>query len=129
MAYSWTFHFQSPILEVKAVGKEEHFDEAKNYAFAVHDAIIENGACGVMCDERELKYNLSLIDTFKLAQGALDHYSGIKAIAIVASPAQHTEVKLYCTYLNVNGISAHSFLQPEDARSWLMDQCNTLADR
>lgn len=125
MAYSWTFQYQAPILEVKAVGTEEHFKEAMNYAFAVHDAIIANSACGVMCDERELIYNLSLVDTFKLAQGAMDHYSGIKAIAIVASKAQLTEVKLYCTYLSVNGIKAHSFLQLEEARTWLLEQCKS----
>ena len=67
-----TIHFETGIegtlLRCRAWGSDDNLEEVKRYGMAIIAACLEGDCDKALLDERELKYDLSITDTFKLAE-------------------------------------------------------------
>jgi hypothetical protein len=59
---------EGTLLRGRAWGQDDGLEEVKRYGMAIITACLEGGCDRTLLDERELKYNLSITDTFELAK-------------------------------------------------------------
>jgi hypothetical protein len=67
-----TIHFEASIegtlLRSRAWGSDDDLEDVKRYGLAIITTCSESDCDKALLDERELKYDLSIADTFKLAE-------------------------------------------------------------
>lgn len=63
---------EGDLLNARAWGSDDDLEEVKRYGMAIVAACLESGCNKALLDERALQYNLSVTDTYQLA----DYYSG-----------------------------------------------------
>ena len=59
---------EGTLLRARAWGEDDGLQEVKRYGMAIISACVEGGCDRALLDERELKYNLSITDTYELAK-------------------------------------------------------------
>ena len=68
MGIQYHMTFKGDLLRVTASGNDDNIEEVQEYSAAIIEACIQNNVKKVICDERKLKYELSTIDTYALAE-------------------------------------------------------------
>lgn len=106
-------------LKVIAKGKDDDQSDVKNYTDAVVRAILDFKCKKVLCDERELQYNISVSDTFQLAEYVSRYSDQIVKIAIVCNIKFFDDAKFYETVTTNRGMQIKIFTNIEEAESWL----------
>lgn len=119
MAIDHQIESKNELLHVVAHGKDDNLEDAMNYGMAVIQAAKENSSKKILCDERNLVYNISVIDTYQLAETASRYASKIQQIAIVSNPKNSKDGKFYETVASNRGLRIKMFLDYNEAIEWL----------
>lgn len=119
MAINYTFSIEDKTLKVVATGKDDNLQEVKNYSQAVIDEAIKNECDFVFCDERNLEYSLSMIDTYRLAEEASKKVKRTARIAIVCNEKYIEDGKFYETVVSNRGLRVVVTSNYDMAISWL----------
>ncbi len=119
MAINHTIRFENPILRIKAEGEDENLQQVIDYAESIVKSAEENKSRLILCDEQHLKYKLSTIDTFRLAEYVSSYAAQVCKIAIVCNPATLSEGQFYEAVSTNRGMSLKVFTDPEKAEFWL----------
>lgn len=120
MAIKWIFKHGDEILYVKAEGKDDSIDDAIQYGQAVLIEAVSNGIKKVLCDERDVIYNLSVLDNFKLARTVSEKAPSIARIAIVYNENFTDDADFFETVAFNRGVRIKATTSIEEAREWLL---------
>ena len=119
MAINYTLSIEDKTLKVVATGKDDNLQDVKNYSQAVIEEAIKHQCNFVFCDERNLEYSLSMIDTYRLAEEASKKAKRTARIAIVCNEKYIEEGKFYETVASNRGVRVLVTSDYELAVSWL----------
>jgi hypothetical protein len=119
MAITYTYTVENELLKVTTQGKDESFQDAVNYARGILVDSIQNECSMILCDERNLEYNLSVVDMFKLAEGASKEAKNLKKIAIVCKEEYLEEGKFYENVSSNRGLTVLVTSDMHHAKKWL----------
>lgn len=107
------------ILKVTASGKDESVEEVKDYGIKVIEQAITSNCRKILCDERELEYNLSTIDTFESAKFISENAPKVAKAALVCNHKNLPDAKFWETVSFNRGLTVKVFTSIEEAESWL----------
>lgn len=119
MAIAYSFHPEKNYLLVTASGFDESLEDTIGYGMAVLEACLEHQCTRVLCDERDLEYRLSTIDTFQLAEAAVQAAPKLVRIAIATGPDNLEDASFYETVAKNRGLSVKVFQELVEARDWV----------
>ena len=122
-----TIHFEASIegtlLRSRAWGSDDDLEDVKRYGLAIITACSEGDCDKALLDERELKYDLSISDTFKLAE----YYSNqmqkllpkVIKTAIVCDREFMKEAGFWENTSANRGLNVKVFTSTDSAAQWL----------
>ena len=119
MAIEHTIQVENDILIVTASGQDESLEQTTSYAMAVLEAAVASGCPHVLCDERQLVYTLSTLDTFKYGEFLAATVPHVAKVAIVCHPSMVGDAEFWETVVINRGLQARLFLDLDKARDWL----------
>lgn len=119
MAINFNISPKGKMLFVKASGEDENIEEVKEYAQAILESAFQNESNIILCDERELIYKLSVIDTFQLAEFVSQNCPLIFKVAIVTNTDNIKDINFYETVVTNRGMRLKVFNQIQEAEDWL----------
>jgi hypothetical protein len=121
MAIQYKMKVNGDRLKVTASGNDDNIEEVKRYSRAIIEACNKNQIKKALCDERELKYELSTIDTHALAEYISEYAKGVGRAAIVCNPKYLPDAKFWETVSANRGLIVKVFTSIEKAEAWLND--------
>lgn len=95
MAIHAEFTIKGKLLVVKASGIDEGLDEAIRYSVSVFNYAMENNIQEIFCDECDLKYNLTDVETFDLAANASKVATGKRLRVAILCHEQASEAGMF----------------------------------
>lgn len=119
MSITYLSEVKDDILIITANGKDEHAEMVIEYGRSVIQLVIESGVRRVLCDERNIEYNLGIIDTFEAARQVAEHAPKVGRIAIVCRPEFMKTGKFWETVAVNRGLHVRMYTDIELARAWL----------
>ena len=119
MAIEHTITIEDDILIVTASGRDENLEQTTNYAMSVLEAAVASGCTRVLCDERQLAYTLSTLDTFKYGEFLAANVPHVARVAIVCHPGMVGDAEFWETVVINRGLQARLFLDLDKAKDWL----------
>lgn len=119
MAITYTIVPEGRLLKVHASGEDDSLEEVLAYGKAIIEAALENRSGMILCDERELKYRLTVFDTFDLAEQAVAYVSSLVKIALVCNPENMSDGKFFETVTQNRGLMVKVTTDMEEAVAWL----------
>lgn len=122
MAIQYTLQAEDDLMLVTASGHDDSLEDTIAYGMAVLGACLENQCTRVLCDERELEYRLSTIDTFQLAETAVRAAPKLVRIAIATGPENLEDAAFYETVAKNRGLSVKIFQNLDAARDWVREE-------
>ena len=121
MAIDYTMTVQDKILTVHAWGFDESLEQVKQYGIALIEACVVNGVTHVLCDERDLEYRLSTIDTYEEAEFISAHAPHVARVAIIPNEKYVQDAQFWETVAVNRGLLVRMFQDPGAARVWLLE--------
>lgn len=118
MAIHYDFHHEAEWLRVTVKGFDESLEEAMAYGQAVIAEAFRHRCRRILCDERELEYRLSVLDTYALAQAIVQSLPGVARVAIVHPPEAET-ADFFETVVSNRGMLLRVFADLPAAEAWL----------
>ena len=119
MAISYFHRVEGNTLIVVASGKDENFEEVENYSRGILQLALSNNCTKVLCDERLLKYSISMIETFDLAEITANEGRVLKKIAIVCQVSDTEDGHFFETVSVNRGLNVFVSTDYEQAADWL----------
>lgn len=119
MAIHYTTTVTDGILRVKSSGFDESLAEVQQYGMAVIAACVQTGVSRVLCDELELQYRLSTVDTYLAAEFIAANAPSVAQVALVCNPAQIADARFWETVAVNRGLSVRAFRDTDSAMAWL----------
>lgn len=119
MAISFNHKVKNNVLTVFTYGVDESLEDSEKYAYDVFQLCMLNKCDRILCDERELDYSLSVIDTFLLAEYASINARGLIKLAIVCQEKYMNEAKFYETVSTNRGLTVIVTSDIDYAIDWL----------
>lgn len=119
MAISFKIEDRDHFLTVVAKGKDDNLKEVEAYSKAIIEAAIKYKSKKILCDERELEYAISIVDTYKLAEAASVYAGNVLKIAIVCDTKNLTDGKFYETVASNRGLYIRVTADFDEAVNWL----------
>lgn len=119
MAIDYKIRYQDGKLKVTTKGTDENLEEVLQYTNAIIEAAFKHQSRLILCDERELVYKLTTLDTYKLAEFVSSYSSHIAKIVIVCNPRCLPEGKFYETVTTNRGLKVRVTTDIEEAEKWL----------
>ena len=119
MAINYKFELDKEVLKVKASGIDDDLEDVYNYSRDVLGIAIKNQCKKIFCDERDLQYTLSTIDTFHLAETASKEARALTKIAIVCNPKFLEDGRFYETVAKNRGLRVFVTSNYQQALEWL----------
>lgn len=120
MAIKFSFKWEEPVLHVNASGKDDDLEDVLRYSTSVIEQALLLHTHKILCDERNLEYTLSTLDTYDLAEYASQAFTMGARIAIVCKPDGLKDGKFYETVASNRGLIVFVTSDIEQAKSWLM---------
>lgn len=120
MAIEYTIENTENYLKVVARGIDDNLSEVLGYSQAVVEAAIKHNSKKILCDEQNLIYNVSVIDTYELAEFASKYAHKLVKIAIVCNIDCIGDGKFYETVASNRGLKVRVTCNFEEAVKWLM---------
>lgn len=119
MAIHFDMVSDGPLLRVTARGADDGLGAVIAYADGVAERAKRCGCTKILCDERELTYALTTMETFLAAESA-SHYavSGVK-IAIVCRKEYRNEAAFFETVAANRGLLLKATTDITEAEQWL----------
>jgi hypothetical protein len=119
MAIVYSIEKQGTLLKVVSKGKDENLQEVLEYAQAIIGAAMKFKCKKILCDERELQYALSTLDTYKLAEEASAYSKHTTRIAIVCAPKFLKDGLFYENVASNRGLTVRVTSDYDKAVEWL----------
>jgi hypothetical protein len=119
MAISYLMETDGYLLKVWAKGKDDSPDDVYKYMAAIVAKAIESESKKILCDERQLEYAVSILDTFELAEEASKYSGKFAMIAIVCNKKYLKDGKFYETVASNRGLKILVTDNYDDAVKWL----------
>lgn len=119
MSICYDIYHEDGVLYVKASGKDSGLEEVVNYQKAIHRAALDHKVNKVFCDERELRYNLGLKDTYKLASLLSQADTGQLFVAIVTTELNYVEATFFAQLIKSKDLRIKFFQTKESGKKWL----------
>lgn len=119
MAINYEYKIEQKTLKVLSKGKDEDLKEVENYAREILEIALKNDCTMVLCDERQLEYSLSVLDTYTLAEGASKEARALRKIAIVCNKKFLEYGKFYETVSQNRGLVVLATSDYDQATEWL----------
>lgn len=121
MPITYTMQVENNLLVVHASGEDKSLEDTQAYGQAVLTRALAENCCRVLCDERNLRYRLSTIDTFALAATLAEVAPHIARVAIVCTPACFSDARFWENVAVNRGLSVCAFKDLDRARAWLAE--------
>lgn len=121
MSIHFSIIHEGNLLKVKASGKDDNIEDVLNYTNAIIDAALQYNAHRILCDERDLEYNLSIGETFQLAEIVAEKHKYAVRIAIVYHPKFIRDAQFYETVATNRGLIIKVTSNIDLALRWLME--------
>lgn len=129
MSIKYRSTVENGVLIIKASGRDENAQQVIEYGRSVIQLIVESGTQRVLCDESELEYALSTVDTFDAAkQIAFEAAKEIAAsapnvarVAIVCNPQFWDDAKFWETVAVNRGLRVVVDTDISRAMAWLTE--------
>lgn len=119
MAINYKYEQKDKILMVSTSGKDESLEEVLEYARNILGLALKLNCTHVLCDERQLEYNISFIDTYELAEAASKEARSLRKIAIVCDPKYLKDGGFFETVAQNRGLIIFMTSDYEKALEWL----------
>ena len=119
MPISFKHEIVGKTLKVYTSGKDDSLEDAINYTLAIIDIAKKQECTKIYCDERQLEYAISIIDTYQLAKKAAEEVKGLRKIAIVCDEKFLDDGKFYETVARNRGLIVFVTTDNEEALEWL----------
>lgn len=119
MAIQYQFAVDGAILLVRAWGFDESLQDVQAYGMAVIRACHEHGVTSVLCDERDLEYRLSLVDTYEIATFISKNAPALMKAALVCHPRFLKPAQFWEEVAVNRFFHARFFTDPDQALAWL----------
>jgi hypothetical protein len=119
MAITVNFNCDGGLLRVCASGEDENLEQVKEYGMSIIKAALEFNCTRILCDETELTYNLSQIDTFDSARFISENAPKVGKTAIVCKPNQAKDALFWETVSVNRGITVKVFTSLLEAEEWI----------
>ena len=120
MAITFEIKPHDDYLWVEASGFDDDIHDAISYQNAIITAGAEHKTRKILCDERNLRYNISTIDTYKIVKHAAEHVGKIGKMAIVSTREQLKDSQFFQSLSSRRGLVIHVTTNFDDAENWLM---------
>ncbi len=119
MSITYHYSLEGKLLRVTASGRPESLREVKKYARSIIMTAVLKKAEKLLVDERCLKHDLSVIDTYELG-GSVSKYAPRlgQAVLVVSQEDMHAEL-FYETVLVNRGLSIKVTTDMAEAEKWL----------
>jgi hypothetical protein len=108
-------------LRVVASGFDDSREEVEAYGFAIIRTCLELGYRRVLCDESELEYRLSTLDTYRAAVVMAENAPDVARVAIVPNPRFVSDAHFWEDVAANRGLIVRIFRTLADAQRWLAD--------
>lgn len=122
MPINYEMQHQDGILHERAYGEDSGIEEVINYQKAIHKIASDLSIRKVFCDEIDLKYNIGLKDTYKLAEMISKAEVGELIIAIVTRDINYIEATFFELLINSNTVRIKFFPTATTGKMWLNAQ-------
>ncbi len=119
MAIKFSSDFSDGILSIVTEGFDEGFEDARSYSKSVMNKAKEYNCLKVICDERNLEYRLSMVETFKLAEFLAESVPFDARIAIIADVKFKDVIEFWETVSVNRGVSVKAFHDLDSAKKWI----------
>ncbi len=119
MAINVTFKIKDDILFVTASGKDDSLEEVEEYGMKVLGQGILSNCRKILCNEIDLEYNISVIDTYESAKFISENAPKICKVALVCNPKNLSDAKFWETVSFNRGLTVKVFTDISEAESWL----------
>ncbi|NJN64359.1 MAG: hypothetical protein HC882_05375 [Acidobacteria bacterium] len=119
MSIDYVLSVNADLLRVKARGRDDDVREVIAYGLAVADAAAKAECSRVLCDETELEYALTTIDTFETARILADRAPRLAKVAIACRPSQIDDARFWETVAVNRGLRVRVFASLAEAEAWI----------
>ncbi len=110
---------EKDILLVTAKGRDDDLKQVQEYGLAVLAEAKVNNSNKIICDETELEYSLSTLNTFNLAESLSKVIPYAVKVAIVCNPYQFTDASFWETVAVNRGAQVRVFKDMVSAEKWI----------
>jgi hypothetical protein len=121
MAIHFTTTVEGDTLIARASGFDENLEDVQNYGMGLIQACSESGVTRVLCDERELDYRLSTIDTYQAGEFISANAPAVARAAIVCQPKCVADARFWEDVAVNRGLCVRVFTSLDEGRRWLKD--------
>ena len=120
MAISYQSEMKDGLLCITAAGRDDTMQQVVDYGTAVIDLAIKNEAKMILCDERNLEYDLRTFETFQVAEFIAERAPKVARIAIVCKPAFLVDGKFWETVAVNRFLHVRVDTDIDQVRNWLL---------
>jgi len=121
MAITYLIENLPEFLKVTAKGKDDNLEDVTGYVKAIISAAKQYKCSRILCDERRLEYNISITDTYRLAEIIANETDIYIKVAIVCDSRFLQDGKFFETAAFNRGISVLVCTEYTEAEHWLAE--------
>jgi hypothetical protein len=129
MAIHFTTAVDGDTLRIKTSGFDESLAEVQECGMAIIRACQAADVTRVLCNELDLEYRLSVVDTFLVGEFISEHAPAVAKAAIVCNPKYVTEARFWETVVVNRGLQVRVFTDTDAAACWLRDSVRPSGSR
>jgi hypothetical protein len=119
MSIQYSLKTEGDLLTVKTSGFDESLQEVEQYGMAIIEACLAGNHSQVLCDESELEYRLSTLDTYRSAEYLAAQVPRLARVALVCNEKFIKDAHFWETVAVNRGMMIRVFKNVESARHWL----------
>lgn len=119
MAIDYILTSEDDLLIVNASGFDENLEEVLQYGMAIVNACMAGNYSRVLCNELNLEYRLSTLDTYKSAEFLARQAPKLGKVAIVFNEKFMNDARFWETVAVNRGLMVCTFKDIDSARKWL----------
>lgn len=121
MPIRWQSRVEGDLLIVQASGNDEDLADVEAYGREVIKEAYRTGLRKILCDERALRYQIGLGDTWAAAAALAEQVPGIARVALVHAPESVEAARLWGDTAWTRGVQCHVGTDIEVAYRWLRE--------
>lgn len=119
MAISVDFKIEKDYFLVTASGKDDSLEDVMKFQQSIAAEAFKHHTPKILCDERMLVYDLSLMDEFNLGKGLEPFSELLEKVAIVYNPQFEGIMQFYEDVTNNVGVKLLATSSIEEAKNWI----------
>lgn len=121
MAISFKHYSENSTLYVTTTGFDESIEDTQKFITDILTICQSQEIHKVLSDERDLVYNLSVINTYQLAEFTAKNAPKIAKIALVTTKEQMKDAQFWEDVVFNRGLSVRVFTDYDQANSWIQN--------